>query len=75
MGILVQCLGWMSINFAQGHIPAAIVAPTLLAQPVMTAILSAIFLGETFTAWHLLGGGLVLVGVFTVHRSRAIGSR
>jgi drug/metabolite transporter (DMT)-like permease len=72
MGIVVQVLGWMSINYAQGHIPAAIVSPTMLAQPLITAILAGLFLNETFTPWHLFGGAMVILGVYLVHRSRYI---
>jgi len=70
MGILVQCIGWMLINNAQGYLPAAIISPSLLAQPLTTAILAPIFLGETFTHWHIIGGSMVLAGVFWVHRSQ-----
>jgi drug/metabolite transporter (DMT)-like permease len=62
----------MSINYAQGHIPAAIVSPTMLAQPLITAILAGLFLNETFTPWHLFGGAMVILGVYLVHRSRYI---
>ncbi len=70
MGVLVQSAGWMLINHAQGHIPAAIVSPTLLAQPILTAILSFFFLKEAFTLWHIIGGIMVITGVYTVHRSK-----
>jgi drug/metabolite transporter (DMT)-like permease len=72
MGIVVQVLGWMSINYAQGHIPAAIISPTMLAQPLITAVLAGLFLNETFTPWHLLGGVMVILGVYLVHRSRYV---
>jgi drug/metabolite transporter (DMT)-like permease len=73
MGILVQVLGWMFINYAQGHLRAAVVSPTLLAQPLMTAIFAGILLGEQLTTPHLIGGILVLSGVFLVHRSNHTG--
>lgn len=71
IGLVVQVLGWSSINYAQGYLPASIVAPTLLGQPVVTAVIAVILLGETFTAWHITGGLIVLTGVFVVHRSRS----
>jgi len=70
MGILVQALGWLVINYVQGRLPAAVVAPTLLGQPVITALLAMPILGEIFTVWHVAGGILVLIGVYFVHRSR-----
>jgi drug/metabolite transporter (DMT)-like permease len=70
MGILVQAFGWMFINYAHGHIPAAIVSPSLLAQPLMTAVVASFLLGEHLTRWHILGGILVICGVFLVHKSK-----
>jgi drug/metabolite transporter (DMT)-like permease len=70
LGVIAQTLGWLTINYSQGFLPASIVAPTLLGQPVVTAILAVLLLGETFSPWHILGGVLVLVGVYIVHRSR-----
>lgn len=70
LGIIVQLIGWMVINYAQGYLPASIVAPTLLGQPVITALFAGLLLGETFSAWHILGGIAVLSGVYIVHRSR-----
>jgi drug/metabolite transporter (DMT)-like permease len=70
MGILVQVFGWMFINYAQGHLSAAIVSPTMLAQPILTAVFAVMLLGETFTSWHLFGGTMVILGVYLVHRGR-----
>jgi drug/metabolite transporter (DMT)-like permease len=70
LGVVVQVLGWLTINYAQGYLPAAIVAPTMLAQPVMTALLAGPLLGETLSLWQILGGVAVLSGVYTVHRSQ-----
>jgi len=70
LGLLVQVFGWLVINFAQGYLPATLVAPTLLGQPLVTALLAPLLLGETFTRWQILGGIAVLAGVYLVHRSR-----
>ena len=70
LGVIAQVLGWSSINFAQGYLSASIVAPTLLGQPVVTAFFAVLLLGESFTLAHILGGLLVLIGVYIVHRSR-----
>jgi drug/metabolite transporter (DMT)-like permease len=70
MGLAVQIGGWLVINFAQGYLPASIVAPTLLLQPVVTALFAQPLLGESLTIWHFSGGGAVLVGIFMVHMSR-----
>ncbi len=70
LGLVVQSMGWWLINGAQGHLRASIVAPTLLLQPVITALIAAPLFGEQFTAYHLLGGVLVLGGVYWVHHTR-----
>ena len=70
LGLVVQVLGWLAINYAQGYLPASIVAPTMLAQPVTTAVLAALLLGERLSPGQVLGGAAVLAGVFLVHRGR-----
>jgi drug/metabolite transporter (DMT)-like permease len=32
--------------------------------------LAALLLGERISAWHMVGGVMVLAGVYAVHRSR-----
>ncbi len=69
LGLVAQTMGWLTINYAQGYLPASIVAPTLLIQPVVTAIFAVVLLGEQLVAWQIAGGFLVLLGVYLVHRS------
>ena len=70
LGLIPQVLGYLSINYALGHLPASVVAPTMLGQPVLTAILAGPLLGEALSVWQALGGTAVLAGVYVVHRSR-----
>jgi drug/metabolite transporter (DMT)-like permease len=70
MALITQILGYFSISFALGYLPASIVAPTLLGQPVLTAILAGVLLGEAFSSSQILGGLAVLAGVFVVIRSQ-----
>lgn len=70
VGVLSQGIGWLAINYAQGHLPATLVAPTLLGQPVITALLAIPLLGERIAWIEALGGLVVLVGIYLVHRSR-----
>ena len=72
IGVFVQVSGWLAINYAQGYFSAPIIAVTLLAQPVLTAILAWLFFGEAFTPWQLIGGLAVIAGVYLVHHSRAV---
>ncbi|HLD94645.1 MAG TPA: DMT family transporter [Anaerolineales bacterium] len=69
LGLIVQGAGWLAINYAQGYLPASLVAPTLLSQPVLTAILAGPLLGERFTLVEWLGGAVVVLGIVIVHRS------
>ncbi|MEJ2747930.1 MAG: DMT family transporter [Anaerolineae bacterium] len=71
LAVLVQAGGQLAINFALGYLPASIVSPTLLAQPVLTAIFAIPLLGEMLSFWQIVGGLAVIAGVYTVHRSRA----
>ncbi len=71
LALVSQILGYMSINYALGHLAATVVSPTLLSQPVLTALLAALLLGDSFSPWQVVGGAAVLVGVYVVHRSRA----
>ena len=70
LGLIPQVLGYLSINYALGHLPASVVAPTMLGQPIVTAILAGPLLGEALSVWQALGGVAVLAGVYVVHRSR-----
>ena len=69
-GVIVQMLGWLVLNYVQGHLPASVVSPTLLLQPVLTAIFAVPLFGEKISPWHLLGGMAVLAGIYLVHRSK-----
>ena len=71
LGVVVQTICWLVINYAQGYLPAAIVSPTLLLQPVLTAVLSYFLLQESFTLSQGISGIVVLSGVYLVHRSRS----
>ena len=70
LGVIVQFIGWLGVNFAQGYLPASIVSPTMLGQPVVTALLAVPLLGETLTIWQVVGGIAVLGGIYLVNRSQ-----
>jgi drug/metabolite transporter (DMT)-like permease len=71
LGVVSQGLGWLAINYAQGHLPATIVSPTLLGQPVLTGLIAGPVLGEFLAPLQIAGGVAVLAGVYVVHRSRS----
>jgi drug/metabolite transporter (DMT)-like permease len=70
VALVTQVGGYVSINYALGHLPASIVSPTLLGQPVVTALVAVPLLGEPLTIATGLGGLLVVAGIALVHRQR-----
>ncbi|MCP4426630.1 MAG: DMT family transporter [Chloroflexi bacterium] len=72
LGLVVQVGGQMAINYALGYLPASIVSPTMLGQPVLTALLAIPLLNQPLTIWQIVGGTAVIIGVYIVHRSRAV---
>ena len=71
LGLGPQVLGWLLINYALGKLPASRVSVSLLGQPVVTAILGVVILHEALTANQILGGALVLIGIYLVNQKKA----
>ncbi len=72
IGLIGHVAGWLCINYSQGHLPASLVAPSVLGQPVVTAYLSYLFFQDRFTIVHFIGGLGVIGGILVVHRSHII---
>lgn len=70
LALVVQVGGQMGISYALGYLPASLVSPTLLLQPVLTGLLAVPILGQALSLVQVFGGAAVLVGVYVVHRSR-----
>ena len=71
IGLVSQVFGWLAINYALGHLPATIVAPVMLGQPVMTAILAAVLLSVSLTLEQFFGALAVLMGVYFANRGQS----
>lgn len=71
LGLVSQLGGWLAINYALGHLRAVHVSVSLLAQVVVTAILGILFLGEGLSANQIIGGVLVLCGIYLVNQRNA----
>lgn len=67
--IVSQIGGYMSISYALGHLPASIVSPTMIGQPIMTAILAIPLLGEVPNFMQFIGGAIALAGIFIVNQT------
>ncbi len=70
LGLVSQVIGYLAINDALGYLPASVVSPSLLGQPVFTAILAMILLGERLSAMQIIGGLAVLSGIYLTHIGR-----
>lgn len=70
MGVISQIIGQNLIMYTLGHLPASIVSPTLLMQPVIAGVLAGPLLGEWLNGWQILASLVVLAGVYVVHHSR-----
>jgi len=67
--IVSQLIGYMALAYALGHLPASIVAPTMVLQPVVTAILAIPLLGEIPNIWQGIGSMIALIGIYIVNQS------
>jgi drug/metabolite transporter (DMT)-like permease len=70
MGVFMQAVAWFLITYSQGFLPASVVSPTLLGQPVLAAFLAYFIIGEGLTLRHIIGGLIVVAGIYLVHFSR-----
>lgn len=59
-----QLVGHSTLNWALRYLPAGVIAVSLLAEPVGAALLAYWMLGESLTPLTLIGGGVVLVGIY-----------
>ena len=64
-----QIGGYLAIGYALGHLPASVVSPMMIGQPLLTGVLAVALLGENLSTLQVVGGAIVLVGIFWVHRS------
>jgi drug/metabolite transporter (DMT)-like permease len=69
LALVSQILGYMSVSYALGHLPASVVAPTMIGQPILTTLLAIPLLGELPQTIQLLGGIVTLAGIYLVHNS------
>ncbi|MDD2197146.1 MAG: EamA family transporter [Bacteroidales bacterium] len=70
LGLISHFFGWLSINYALGHLKGTNVSVTLLSQSIVTALVAIPVLGESLSMNQIVGGLLVLSGVYYVNRRR-----
>ncbi|MHB8574090.1 MAG: DMT family transporter [Dehalococcoidia bacterium] len=64
MALVPQLIGHSSLNWALGYLSAPFVAISILGEPVLSTILAAVFLSELPGPGRILGGLIVLAGVY-----------
>ena len=69
--LISQVIGYFSMTYALGHLPASIVSPTMIGQPVMTTLLAIPLLGEIPGKYQLIGGAIALTGIYLVNQAHA----
>ena len=69
-------LAWLShaggqslITYALAQLSASFSSVTLLLQPVLASLFAWVLLQERLDLWQVLGGGLVLIGIFLARKS------
>jgi drug/metabolite transporter (DMT)-like permease len=67
--VVSQLIGYMSLAYALGHLPASVVSPTMILQPIVTTVLAIPLLSEIPSVWQGVGGAMALVGIYIVNQS------
>ena len=64
LALVPQLIGHTAFNWALGSLTAGVVAIAILGEPVVATLIAALLLDETPSAVQLLGGAVVLAGVY-----------
>ncbi len=67
--LTAQIIGYLSVSYALGHLPASVVSPTMIGQPVLATLLAIPLLGEIPFPIQVLGGIVALAGIYIVNQS------
>jgi drug/metabolite transporter (DMT)-like permease len=60
--------GHTLINWSLAHVESGVVSVSLLAEPVGSALLALVLLTEVPGPWTVVGGGVVLAGIYVTSR-------
>ena len=69
LAVIPQLIGHSTFNWALGYLSAAYVSITLLGEPIGSTILAYFILHEKPSLFKLIGGGLILLGIYIASRS------
>lgn len=65
-------LGHTLVNWSLAHVESSLVSVTLLGEPVGSALLALLLLAEVPGLWTVVGGAVILVGIFLTARGRPV---
>ena len=68
--LVSQLGGYFMMTYTLGKLPASVVTPTMVAQPVLTALLAIPLAGEVLLVGQILGGAAALGGIYLVNTAR-----
>lgn len=68
LALVTQVCGHLSVAYSLGRLPVSVTSIALLGQAPITAVLAVPLLGEHLSPLQILGGALVLVGIYVVNR-------
>lgn len=68
LGLVPQCIGHTTYNWSLRWLSPALVALIGLAEPIAASFLAWIVLHEGLTAAKLIGGGIILLGIYLATR-------
>ena len=72
LGTVLTAGSWLAITYTLGKLSAAIVAPIMLGQPVITAVLAHYILLEELDRLQIIGATAVLIGVLLTQNTHAL---
>ena len=70
IALFPQLIGHSTYNWALRYLPVALVSVTTLGEPIGSSILAFIILNEMPTAAQILGGILILAGIYVTSRKK-----
>ncbi len=65
--LVSQLGGYFLITYALGQLPASVVTPSMVAQPVLTALIAIPLFGEHLIVWQIIGGAVTLLGIWIIN--------
>jgi drug/metabolite transporter (DMT)-like permease len=73
LGLVPQAIGYSSVNWALGYVSATLVTVAILGEPIGSTLLAWLVLGEAPGYNVVLGGALILAGIYLAIASQGPG--